>query len=472
MESSLMQWQINSYFIALVIAGLISFVNVLVVLQRNRVTGSMPLLGMMTAACLWSFTYGFELASVQLPWQVFWAKVEYFGIVSVPTFFLIFALEYAQYKQALQRKTIYLLWVIPVVCLAMVWTNDLHHLIWEQISQKQSGGFYLLALTHGFVFWIWAFYSYMVLLSGSVILIRRTISNSSEFKQQAAVMVLGVAITWLGNVIYLFKLSPVPDLDITPITFVLSMTVFSIGLFRFGILNILPIAGETVLESLDDIVIVLDGTNRIMYINTAFEYYTGVDAKRLVGRMASDVFSTWPGLVALTDSQSTVRGEVVLTTDGREPFYFDARISSVRWKNRKLGRVFILEDISERRRAERNLMALTSGTSDFVSGDSVPVIFVLHLPSENIIELNRSFVVNLGYERKDAVGRSLLNLGMWDPYQRAEFMRVLGRDNSIDDYPLIFANLNGVKRSFMVSAHRLNIESDRYVMVAAKLVNE
>jgi len=467
-----MQWQITPYFIPLLIAGFIGFVNALVVVRRSRVTGSMPLLGMMVAVSLWSFTYGFELASVELPWQVFWAKIEYFGIVSVPTLFLVFALEYAQYKQALQRKTIYLLWMIPVICLALVWTNDSHHLIWNQITQKESNGYYLLSLSHGVAFWVWAVYSYIVLLSGSVILTRRAISNSSEFKQQAIVMILGVVITWLGNVIYLFKLSPVPDLDITPVTFVLSLTFFSVGLFRFGILNILPIAGETVLESLDDIVIVLDETNRIMYVNLAFEYYTGVDAKRFVGHIASEAFSAWPGLIALIDAQATVRGEVALTVKGRAPFYFDARVSSVRWKNQKLGRVFILDDISERRRAERNLTALNSGALEFTSSDSVPVIFVLHLPTENIIELNRSFVVNLGYERKDAVGRSPLSLGIWDAYQRAEFLRILAQEKSIDDYPLMFANINGLKRSFVVSARRLNIELDAYIMVAAKLVND
>jgi PAS domain S-box-containing protein len=454
------------------IAGLISLVNALVVVQRNRIIGSMPLLAMMAAVCWWSFTYGFELASAKLEQQVFWAKVEYVGIVSVPTLFLIFALEYAQYKQVLQRKTIYLLWIIPLACLVLVWTNDFHHLIWTSISRKESGGFYLLSVRHGIVFWVWAVYSYLVLFSGSVILIRRAISNSAEFKQQATVMVLGVVITWLGNVIYLFKLSPIPDLDITPITFVLSMTFFSIGLFRFGILNILPVAGETVLESLDDVVIVLDEAGRVVYINMAFEYYTGIDAKHFMGRMASEVFADWPGLIALTDSRTTGRGEMVLNIAGREPFYFDARVSSVRWKNRKLGRVFILDDISERRRAERNLLAVNFGDSNFVSSDSVPVIFVLHLPSENIIELNRSFVVNLGYERKDTVGRSLLSLGIWDAYQRAEFMRALARENSMDDYSLMLANLNGVERSFIVSAHRLNIGSDGYIMVAAKLVGE
>ena len=126
-------------------------------------------------------------------------------------------------------------------------------------------------------------------------MIRRAISSPPELKPQSYILVFGVGVTWIGNVIYLAGLSPVPDLDITPITFILSMLAYSIGLFRFGILDIMPIAGETVLESLENVVIVIDDTGRIAYINQAFEYYTGVDSKGYTGKSASTL-SIWPDI--------------------------------------------------------------------------------------------------------------------------------------------------------------------------------
>ncbi len=144
-----MQWQNNPYFIPLIIAGLISLVNALVVAQRRSVAGSLPLLGMLLALSWWSFTYAFELASANQVWQVFWSKVEYLGIVCVPPLFLLFTLEYAQYREVLNRKSIYWIWLIPAITLLLVWTNDFHGLIWSEIGQKNGGGFYLLSLGHG-----------------------------------------------------------------------------------------------------------------------------------------------------------------------------------------------------------------------------------------------------------------------------------------------------------------------------------
>ena len=93
-----MQWLNNPFVFPILIAGMISVVNALVVAQRRRVTGSLPLLGMMIAVGWWAFTYSFELASAQQSWELFWSKMEYIGIVNVPVFFLLFALEYSGYR--------------------------------------------------------------------------------------------------------------------------------------------------------------------------------------------------------------------------------------------------------------------------------------------------------------------------------------------------------------------------------------
>ncbi len=297
------------------------------------------------------------------------------------------------------------------------------------------------------------------------ILIRRAISSPPELKPQSYILVFGAAITLIGNVIYLAGLSPVPDLDLTPISFIISMIAYSIGLFRFGILDIMPIAGETVLESLDNVVIVIDDAGRIVFINQAFEYYTSADSKTFIGKPASTL-SIWPGLGKLVDSQAKMRGEVVMTIDGREPVYFDTRVSTVRWKSQRLGRACILEDVSERRRAEKSAFGISD--ESLMSNDNIPVIFVLRSQDEKIIEVNRSFILDLGYERKDVVGQSLLQLGIWDIYQRGDFLKILRSEGSVKNHSLSLVNTNREKQSYLVSAHRMDVDENGYIVVLAR----
>ncbi len=460
-----MQWQNNPYFIPLIIAGLISLVNALVVSQRRGVAGSLPLLGMLLSLTGWSFAYAFELASSSLAWQLFLTKVQYLGIVCTPVFFLLFTLEYARQRQFLKRGIIYWLWLIPLITLVLVWTNDFHALIWSKISQKDGGGFYLLSLEHGIAFWVWAAYSYICLLLGSIILVRRAASSPPELKPQSYILVFGLGITLMGNIIYLAGLSPVPDLDLTPITFIISMIAYSIGLFRFGILDIMPIAGETVLESLDTVVIVIDDTDRIAYINQAFEYYTGVESTTFIGKSASTL-SIWPDLSKLTTSQTKVRGEIVMTIEGRALVYFDTRVSTVRWKSQRLGRACILEDVSERRRAEKSVFG--ANDESLLSNDNIPVVCILRSQDEKIIEVNRSFILELGYERKNVVGQSLLQLGVWDAYQRAEFLKILRSEGFVKSHPLLLVNTHREKKPYLVSAHKMDVQENSYFVILAQ----
>jgi PAS domain S-box-containing protein len=464
-----MQWQTNPYFVPLIIAGLISLINAFVVAQRRGVAGSLPLLGMLLALSGWSFAYAFELVSAEQSWQLFWAKVEYIGIVFVPTLFILFTLEYAQHRHILKSKWINLTWLVSIIVLILTWTNDWHGLIWSEISQKDSGGFYLLSLEHGLAFWIWTAYSYGCLLVGSIILIRRAIASPPELKPQSYILVFGAGITLVGNIIYLANLSPVPDLDITSITLIISMIAYSIGLFRFGILDIMPMAGETVLESLDDVVIVLEDNDRIVYINQAFEYYTNVDSKTFIGKPAS-ILTFWSGLSKLTESHASTRGEVVMNIEGREPVYFDVRVSNVRWKSQRLGRACILEDISERRRAERNAFGVSD--ESLLSTDSIPLFIALRATDEKIIEVNRAFVLSLGYERKDVVGQSLLQLGIWDAYQRGDFLKDFRSTGIVKDFSLAFVHHNKQKQNYVVSAYKMEIQEQIYIVMLANLKSD
>ncbi len=139
-----MQWLNNPFVFPILIAGLISIVNALIVAQRRRVTGSTPLFGMLLAISWWSFTYIFELASAQQGWELIWSKLEYIGIVNVPVLFLLFSLEYSGYHSKVRRWYLWL-WVVPLLTLILVWTNDYTGLIWSHIGQVMVGGYYLLA---------------------------------------------------------------------------------------------------------------------------------------------------------------------------------------------------------------------------------------------------------------------------------------------------------------------------------------
>jgi len=305
-----------------------------------------------------------------------------------------------------------------------------------------------------------------LLFAGTVIIIRRFYSSPVEFKLQSFIILAGAGITWLGNMIYISKISPFPELDFTPISFVISGIIFSIGLFRFGMLDIMPIAGEAVLESMDDIVIVVNSRNKIVFVNRSFEYFFRVSPSDLIGKNAVSAFAPWPSIKALVGQSNTIRKEITVVSAEKIAFIFDVRMFNIRWRAEQvLGCVIILSDVTERRSAESRVAQ--QQLQDFGSAD-IPLTVIYRIVDEKIVDVNRTFLLNLGYERKNVLGRSLLDLGFWDSYQRADFLRALFKEGKLSNYPLRVGSSIGEKKSHSFSATQMEIQGGKYIVMLAQ----
>ena len=150
-------------------------------ITRNRATsGSRALVALLLAASLWSLGYALEIASPELNAKLFWAKFQYFGITMLPVAWFMFSIQYLGAPAWLPpvRLLRLLLAAIPAVTLILVWTNELHLLIWQAERLTAIGPIQLLALDHGPWFWVFWVYSYLLLLLGSIWLIKRALSSN------------------------------------------------------------------------------------------------------------------------------------------------------------------------------------------------------------------------------------------------------------------------------------------------------
>lgn len=461
-----MQWLVNPYVIPLIAAGLITVICALFVAQQGRVAGATSLLGLCVSVGIWSFAYAFELASPGLSGEIFWSKVEYIGIPFVPLFFFLFSYEFAQPSKKFSRSNIFLLFLSSSIFTLFAWTNEFHHLIWSQLGQKDMGGYLLLTLEHGIVFWILIIYSYLLLIFGSILIIRRVFTSSPEFKTQSYIVLAGSGVTWLGNIFYISQLGPIPEIDFTPISFMISSLVFSVGLFRFGMLDIMPIAGEYVLESLDDIVMVINSKGILVFVNRAFEYYFKTIPATLIGKRAESALQNWPAIRALVDQNNTIKKEITVASPGITPFIFDVRIFNIRLRlNESLGRVIILNDVTEWRSAESRV---AQQQLQNVGSMEIPLTVVYRIGDDKIVDANRSFLLDFGYERQDVLGRSLIDLRFWDSETRADFLRAFPENGGLNNFKLFVKLSNGEKRPYFISASRLEMQNGKYIVLLAK----
>lgn len=461
-----MQWQTNPYFPIIAISSFIAAAcAVFVATRRNRSHGATALLGLIISVVIWGAAYALELSSADLRWEVFWAKIEYVGVPFVPLFFFLFAYQFTQNEKKLSALKILALFLTSSIFTILAWTNEYHHLIWTEFYQNPMDGYFMLALGHGVAFWLLIAYSYALLLIAFIHLVYRVVNSPPEFKKQAYIILLGGGVTWLGNIIYILGLSPVPQLDFTPVGFVISSLIFSFGFFSAGMLDIMPIAAEFILESLDDVIIVTNPKGMIVYVNRAFEYYFNLPPLSVVGKQAAQAFADWHVLKALFENSETIRKEIVIAPQGRSSVVFNVRIFNVRLKATDVvGRVTILDDITERRAAEHRLNQpyIESSSSE------LPIMAIFRANDDKIVDVNRSFLVEFGYERKDVVGRSFSDIQLWDASQRADFLRTLYKSGSIKDYSIRLGGHKNLARDYLFSATQIESQDLKYIMILAR----
>jgi PAS domain S-box-containing protein len=467
-----MIWQNNPYVPLLILASLLALANAIFALSRRKVTGAMTLMGLCLVVMVWTVSYAMELASARLAAQLFWARVEYFGIVGVPVFFLLFALDFSGNSKMLHGWQKALLWVLPVILVILAWTNGFHHLLWPEYYQIDRGRYAVLKVEHGPAFWVLIGFSYILLAAGSWVLIRRVMHGHPDYRNQSWLVLAGAAVTWFGNFLYISPFNPFPDLDLTPLGVLVTGLIYSWGVFRLGLLSVMPIAGETVLDSLKDGVLVLDEDNRVVYINRSFEYFMRLEGKRVVGQSVDKLFTHQPALAGMLNAEATVRQDLALSFDQKTSMYFDVRISPVRSRaGQVVGRALILDEITERKRAESRLNpAIDEDPDPSPSATAIPMVMMYRFSDGKIVEVNRSFIVSLGYSRPELIGVTPLQAGVWHADERTSFLRHMReQDNRLSGYILTLHDRVGKPRKLSVSASVLDVDDDKFVVLIGHL---
>ncbi len=347
-----MHWQYNPYAVPLIATVAVVTGMAFYVRRRRLSSGATWFALLMLAVAEWSLAYALELSAVGVRAKVLWVKVEYLGIVTVPVLWLAFVLHYTGQGHWLTRRNLSRLAICPAIVLLMVWTNDVHGLIWRTIRLDNAAPFPALSMTYGAGFWTHTVFSYGALLVSTILLVRALLRSPHLFRGQAAAMLVGASAPWVGNALYLSGAGPLPSLDLTPFAFALTGLAVTWALLRFRLFDIVPVARDAVVESMSDIVIVLDMQNRVVDLNPAAERIIQRAAQEAVGRPVAEVFARWSDLAECCRDDVGTHSEVVLgEAEARRTF--DLRVSALHDRHaHPTGRLIVLRDITERRAVE------------------------------------------------------------------------------------------------------------------------
>lgn len=343
--------------LVLIAAAVLAAGSVAALAWRQRPEpGATSLAVLMSAAAWWSATYLGEFLAGTLPGTLLWARLQWFGSVALPVAWVVFALEYTGRDRYVRPRIVAGLSVLPAITLVLVWTNDTHHLVRESATLVEQHGYLVLESTWELWFFLIVGYAYLLATVGSLLFVQLAVSSSFLYRSQAAALLVGAAMPWLSHLVYLSDFVPWAGLDLMAISFSGSGVALLFALSRGKLLEASPaasrLAGEFVLEGLDDGVVVVDSRGYVVDLNPAAAAVLGVGTADVVGRPAVAVVPGYEDTTAETESEVSI--EVADATR-----YLDVRVSVLEdYHDRAVGRAVVLRDVTERRRHRQRLAVL------------------------------------------------------------------------------------------------------------------
>jgi hypothetical protein len=214
----------------------------ILILQKIKPFSSYKIGCLLFSGCAyWLLFYILELSSRSLAFKIFWSQMQYIGIATVSITLFMLTLYFSGYRNWLNIKRNSLIAVVPIIALIFVFTNGIHHLFWKEMTLVSSGKYFLLEIKYGIVFYIFAGYIYFLIIVSYVILLKTLIQKIRLFKLQAIVLISAVTIASLSNILYILRLLPFKNFDITPIALTISSLILTYGIVYLKIGNIIPL---------------------------------------------------------------------------------------------------------------------------------------------------------------------------------------------------------------------------------------
>jgi PAS domain S-box-containing protein len=329
--------------------------------RHRSVAGARPFAVVCLVAVVWAVANGLEMAGTDLPTKLFWANLHYACYGTLAIAWLALMIEYTGHGKWLTARRLALLAIIPALTVILAWTNDLHGLMRQDVRLDTSGDFAVIAKTYGPWFWVAATYNWCLSAAGIYLAAAAMRGAQPLYRRQTLIILIGYLLPLAWNLIYALGLSPVPRHDLAPVLAGVSGILVGIGLFRFQLFDIRPIAYDAVIDGMEDGVVVLDVQHRIVDLNPAARRMLGQPASQAIGQPADTIpagrnrLAAWPALIALYRDPRVTQAELVLDQEGAQRTY-DAHVSPLTdAHSRSIGQVIAWRDITQRKQAEEAL---------------------------------------------------------------------------------------------------------------------
>ena len=258
----------------------------------------------------------------------------------------------------------------------------------------------MLQYTESPFYTLYILYSLILLILAIIILIVESRNRDTLWKEQTLLLLVALAFPTVVNYLFVFGITPVPGINLTAPLLWIAAVLYTVALFRYRFLDIIPIARSRLIETMNTQMLVLDTDDRIIDMNPAACLLFSIPVNEAIGKPVSEIATDWPDFLSLCRSEGTGHSDLKRSKENGTRFYTGSIEPMYTLSGEPEGRLILLRDVTEQKRAEDSLQEEQQFSKLIL--DSLPGIFYLYTYPENkLVRWNKQYESILGYPAEE-----------------------------------------------------------------------
>ncbi len=318
----------------------------------RRVPSALPFTLIMLFAALWNVLYALEIAFTPLPLKALCAQLRFIPITAVTLLWFDVALHRSGNPTWLSGKRLLLFLAEPAAATALALTSPWHSLFRFGYTVDAAAAVPVLRYANGPLFYIHYVYTYCLIALTFTFLLRSLRRSQAFHARNTGLVILGVLFMLVPDILFQFGVTPIRGINVSPLFMVGTCAILALAFFQFRLLELPPIAGSTVVRTIQEPVLVFDKENRLIEFNPKAGEMLGLRQESHMGQALEDIGLPWSERIGQALWTEGARESIsLLLADGEH--VFDCTVTRIGdARGAPIGRLVLLYDMTERRKTQ------------------------------------------------------------------------------------------------------------------------
>jgi len=412
-----MNWQWSTLvIIEYIMAGLL-LVGIVYFVKKSKLKRNVTLWAsvVVATAAIWMSAHAAEIASDLLPIKSIFSSIQLSLSVALGTSWLVFILLYLGFQKWFRKSVVSLLIGGCFSVLVLTLTNSSHHFIWSSVSLNENNSFASLITVNNIGAWIYMSYAYILGVIGGGVLLRRFTKVQHIYKTQTKVIIIAAFFVITIALLDALDLATRLQLNISSTAWVLGIgsLVVLANLSQVRMRDILPIARDSIVENLKEVLIVTDENTNIIDMNPAAQSLAGQSLQECYGTPIVQLIPNISHYPDINTGKESYNFQTIINLDEQSTI-LDVEVTSIKdISNNITSYIFLGHDVSEIVGLNKQLTLLYEGEKTLRKE--------LEEEIEKRIEFSRVLVHELKTPLTSVVGMAelLMDSNPQPPYDRA-----------------------------------------------------